>query len=166
MTNFSSLAAEMKQQGAAIEVGGAEDLIREISDLLKDPQRGKMLGERAYAIAADRGVLERSIDLVVGYLQGGRFRFNCPARGWGVLTRLVVTKSTLPAFDGNGWRIEGSSNCLERTYRKKGNVYIAKHQTSHRSYVVLYHRPSRFIPRFTMCCGISSIHEIIRATIV
>jgi len=71
MTNFSSLAAEMKQQGAAIEVGGAEDLIREISDLLKDPQRRKMLGERAYAIAADRGVLERSIDLVVGYLQAG-----------------------------------------------------------------------------------------------
>jgi len=71
MTNFSALAAEMKQQGAAIEVGGAEDLIREISDLLKDPQRRKMLGERAYAIAADRGVLERSIDLVVGYLQAG-----------------------------------------------------------------------------------------------
>jgi 3-deoxy-D-manno-octulosonic-acid transferase len=69
MTNFRALAAEMKQKGGGIEVRGADDLIREIGGLLGDPQRRKRVGEKAYAVAADdRGVLQRSIDLVARYL--------------------------------------------------------------------------------------------------
>jgi 3-deoxy-D-manno-octulosonic-acid transferase len=69
MANFASLATEMKRAGGGIEVHGTEDLIREISGLLKDPQRRKMVGEKAYAIAGDgRGVLQRSMALVARYL--------------------------------------------------------------------------------------------------
>ncbi|HYY26160.1 MAG TPA: 3-deoxy-D-manno-octulosonic acid transferase [Candidatus Udaeobacter sp.] len=69
MTNFASLAAELKRAGGGIEVRGAADLIRVISDLLNDPEKRKMIGEKAYAIAADdRGVLERSMGLVAPYL--------------------------------------------------------------------------------------------------
>jgi 3-deoxy-D-manno-octulosonic-acid transferase len=70
MTNFSSLATEMKQNAAGIEVRGEDDLIRAIIDLLEHPQRRRILGERAYTFAADgREVLERSIGLVARYLQ-------------------------------------------------------------------------------------------------
>ena len=70
MTNFGYFAAELKHQAAAIEVRGEEDLIREITDLLEHPERRKLLGERAFAIAADGGeVLRRSLDLVTRYLQ-------------------------------------------------------------------------------------------------
>jgi 3-deoxy-D-manno-octulosonic-acid transferase len=69
MTNFASLATELKRAGGGIEVRGADDLVREISDLLNDPEKRKMVGEKAYAIAADdRGVLERSMGLVARYL--------------------------------------------------------------------------------------------------
>jgi 3-deoxy-D-manno-octulosonic-acid transferase len=69
MTNFASLAMELKRAGGGIEVRGAADLIRVISDLLNDPEKRKMIGEKAYAIAADdRQVLERSMGLVAPYL--------------------------------------------------------------------------------------------------
>jgi 3-deoxy-D-manno-octulosonic-acid transferase len=69
MTNFSALAAEMKQNGAGIEVCGMEDLRREIAALLSDPRKRKAIGEKAYEIALDdRGTLEQSIGLVSPYL--------------------------------------------------------------------------------------------------
>jgi 3-deoxy-D-manno-octulosonic-acid transferase len=67
--NFSSLAGEMKQKGAGIEVRAAEDLIREIANLLNDAQKRKAIGAKASAIAADdHGVMDRSADLVTRYL--------------------------------------------------------------------------------------------------
>ncbi len=69
MTNFSALAAEMKQKGGGIEVNGADDLIRELSSLFSDRNLRASMGEKAYAIAAaDVGVLERSFSLVARYL--------------------------------------------------------------------------------------------------
>jgi 3-deoxy-D-manno-octulosonic-acid transferase len=69
MTNFSSLAAEMKQKGGGIEVHGAEDLIREITSLLSDAQKRKARGAKASAVAVnDYGVMDRSVGLVARYL--------------------------------------------------------------------------------------------------
>ena len=70
VTNFGSLAHEMKQRGAAIEVAGAGDLVREINELLADPEKRRSLGEKAYRFAAeDDGVLERSVALAGRYIQ-------------------------------------------------------------------------------------------------
>ena len=67
--NFSSLAGEMKQKGAGIEVRGSEDLIREIAHLLSDAPKRKAMGAKASAIAADdRDVVDRSVGLVTRYL--------------------------------------------------------------------------------------------------
>ncbi len=70
MDNFRSLADEMKQNGGGVEVQSGEDLIREISQLLADPQRLRAAGEKAYAVAAeDPAVLNQSIALAERYLQ-------------------------------------------------------------------------------------------------
>lgn len=71
MTNFAELADEMKRKGGGIEVRGKEDLIREISGLLADPRRAQRIGELAHAVVeGDRGVVDRSMDLVTRYLDG------------------------------------------------------------------------------------------------
>ncbi|HTN69969.1 MAG TPA: 3-deoxy-D-manno-octulosonic acid transferase [Methylomirabilota bacterium] len=69
MSNFASLALEMKQRGAGIEVVGAEDLTRELADLLGDPERCRTVGEKAYGVATgDHGVMQRSLALAQKYL--------------------------------------------------------------------------------------------------
>ncbi|MGH7816989.1 MAG: 3-deoxy-D-manno-octulosonic acid transferase, partial [Candidatus Binatia bacterium] len=52
MDNFQHLAAEMKLQGAALEVTGAEDLANALNDLLADPNKRQRMGQRAAKIAA------------------------------------------------------------------------------------------------------------------
>jgi len=70
ISNFSSIAAEFKRKGGAIEVRGKEELIHEITTLLYDSARRKVMGERAYEIANDdRRVLERNLTLAERYLQ-------------------------------------------------------------------------------------------------
>lgn len=72
MTNFADVAEEMKRKGAGIEVSGREDLVREISRLLTDPEKADTMGKIAYnVVEGDRGVLERSIGLVSRYLHPG-----------------------------------------------------------------------------------------------
>ena len=69
MANFGSVAEEMKKKGGGIEVRGREELIREMTALLADSEKGKMMGRKAYEISADdRGVLERNIALAERYL--------------------------------------------------------------------------------------------------
>jgi len=69
MTNFSDLADEMKQKGGGVEVRGQEDLIREISMLLADPDKALKIGERARKVVdGDRGVVDCSMGLVSRYL--------------------------------------------------------------------------------------------------
>jgi 3-deoxy-D-manno-octulosonic-acid transferase len=70
MGNFKALAEEMKRSGGGIEVNSGEDLIREISALLQDPQKLSAVGEKAYKVAAeDPAVLNQSIALAQRYLQ-------------------------------------------------------------------------------------------------
>ncbi len=69
MDNFATLAAEMKRTGGGIEVTGASDLMRTISDLLTDPERRRTVGEKAYQVARDdRGVMQKSLELAQPYL--------------------------------------------------------------------------------------------------
>jgi 3-deoxy-D-manno-octulosonic-acid transferase len=70
MGNFKGLAEEMKRSGGGIEVQSGDDLIREITALLKDPQKLRAAGEKAYQVAADDpAVLNQSIALAQRYLQ-------------------------------------------------------------------------------------------------
>jgi 3-deoxy-D-manno-octulosonic-acid transferase len=70
MGNFKGLAEEMKRSGGGIEVQSGDDLIREITALLEDPQRLRAVGEKAYQVAAeDPAVLNQSIALAQRYLQ-------------------------------------------------------------------------------------------------
>ena len=64
------MAAEMKEKGGGIEVRGVEDLVRELTDLLKDPEKRRSMGENAYQVATDeQRVGERTAELLSRYLQ-------------------------------------------------------------------------------------------------
>ena len=68
-SNFAALALEMKQRGAGIQVAGADELTRELSGLLGDPERCRTVGKEAYRVAADDcGVMERNLALAQRYL--------------------------------------------------------------------------------------------------
>jgi 3-deoxy-D-manno-octulosonic-acid transferase len=82
MANFTALAEEMKSSGGGIEVRGAGDLVREIADLLKDPEKRQSVGERAYRVAfRDGAVVERSLALVRRYVDFSAVRQRPAARG-------------------------------------------------------------------------------------
>ncbi|MBI2991957.1 MAG: glycosyltransferase [Deltaproteobacteria bacterium] len=69
MTNFATIAGEMKQKGGAVEVRGREDLVREISGLLADPGKAESMGKiGCRLVQGDRGVMERTMGLVSRYL--------------------------------------------------------------------------------------------------
>jgi len=70
MTNFADLAEEMKRAGGGVEVKGKEDLTRAISALLADRAKAERMGELAYGVVeGDRGVIERSLNLISRYLE-------------------------------------------------------------------------------------------------
>ena len=69
MQNFTDIAEELKQKGGGIEIHGKEDLIREIAGLLSDRVKAARMGELAYRVVEEeRGVVEKSMDLVARYL--------------------------------------------------------------------------------------------------
>jgi 3-deoxy-D-manno-octulosonic-acid transferase len=68
-SNFAALASEMKQRGAGIQVAGADELTRELTGLLGDPEKCRTVGKEAYRVAADDcGVMERNLALAQRYL--------------------------------------------------------------------------------------------------
>lgn len=70
MGNFAAFAEAMKAQGGGIEVRSADDLVREVADLLTDANKRLIMGERAYKLAMDeQRVGERSLALLTRYLQ-------------------------------------------------------------------------------------------------
>ena len=52
MENFKTIAEGMKRNGGAIEVHGAEDLARVLTELLSDPQARQQMGQKAADFAA------------------------------------------------------------------------------------------------------------------
>lgn len=68
--NFAALAKELIQKGGGIRVRGFEDLVREITALLAEPEKCKAMGARAFQVAArDHGVLDESVDVIARYLE-------------------------------------------------------------------------------------------------
>ena len=68
MANFARVAEALKRAGGGIEISGKDDLVREWSRLLADPQNAQRIGERAYnVVKADQSVIEGSMELVSRY---------------------------------------------------------------------------------------------------
>ena len=69
MGNFHSLAEQMKREGAALEVTGAEDLAAAISDLLADPVKRQQMGQKAARIiSAHQQAFSANLHLAERYL--------------------------------------------------------------------------------------------------
>ena len=69
-SNVAALARDLIANGGGIQVRGCEDLVREITALLAEPERCKAVGTRAFQVASkDRGVLEGSLDVIAPYLE-------------------------------------------------------------------------------------------------
>jgi len=69
MTNFSDIATEMKTTGGGIEVQDREELIREITALLNDPQKALRMGKQAREVTSgDHGVVDRSMSLISPFI--------------------------------------------------------------------------------------------------
>lgn len=69
MTNFESIAEEMKRSGAAIEVRDAEELANALVDLLSDAGERRRMGDSAEQIASANGAaLAQNLQLVERYL--------------------------------------------------------------------------------------------------
>jgi 3-deoxy-D-manno-octulosonic-acid transferase len=69
MSNFKSIAEDLKRKGAAIEVRDAEELARALMDLLADAPERRRMGERAAQVAGANGdALARNFDLAQRYL--------------------------------------------------------------------------------------------------
>jgi 3-deoxy-D-manno-octulosonic-acid transferase len=69
MSNFENIAEQMKQKGAAIEVGGADDLAQALVNLLADSEKRRRMGEMAFQIAgANNQALTQNLLLAERYL--------------------------------------------------------------------------------------------------
>jgi 3-deoxy-D-manno-octulosonic-acid transferase len=69
MSNFENIAEQMKQKGAAIEVGGADDLAQALVHLLADSEKRRRMGEMAFQIAgANNQALTQNLLLAERYL--------------------------------------------------------------------------------------------------
>jgi len=69
MTNFSDIATEMKTKGGGIEVQDGEELIREITALLNDPQKALRMGKQAREVTGgDHSVVDRSMSLISPFI--------------------------------------------------------------------------------------------------
>jgi 3-deoxy-D-manno-octulosonic-acid transferase len=69
MSNFKSVAEDLKRTGAAIEVRDAEELARALMALLSDAAERRRMGERAARVAgANSAALARNFDLAQRYL--------------------------------------------------------------------------------------------------
>jgi 3-deoxy-D-manno-octulosonic-acid transferase len=69
MSNFKSIAEELKGKGAAIEVRDAQELARALMELLADGAERRRMGERAAQVAgANRDALALNFDLAQRYL--------------------------------------------------------------------------------------------------
>jgi 3-deoxy-D-manno-octulosonic-acid transferase len=69
MSNFQSVAEQMKQNGAAIEVGDANDLAQALVSLLADTNRRRRMGEMAsQVVEANNQALTQNLGLAERYL--------------------------------------------------------------------------------------------------
>jgi 3-deoxy-D-manno-octulosonic-acid transferase len=76
MGNFRAIAEDLKRSGGGIEVRNGDELTASIAELLRDPAKRKLAGDKAYEVAAeDVGVLRRSMALAERYLEARPQRY-------------------------------------------------------------------------------------------
>jgi 3-deoxy-D-manno-octulosonic-acid transferase len=69
MENFKTIAEGMKRNGGALEVRGADDLARVLSELLADPRARERMGQSAAEFAvANQETLTKNLSLANRYL--------------------------------------------------------------------------------------------------
>jgi 3-deoxy-D-manno-octulosonic-acid transferase len=69
MQNFHDIAELFRAEGAMLEVSGGAELGAAVAGLLDDPERARVLGERARRLVeGNRGVVARSVDALAGLL--------------------------------------------------------------------------------------------------
>jgi 3-deoxy-D-manno-octulosonic-acid transferase len=72
-SNVEDEAADLLAAHGARRVLGAEDLAREVAELLREPARARAMGQAARGVVeAHRGALERTIDIVLEARTSGR----------------------------------------------------------------------------------------------
>ncbi len=72
MENFAAIAQAFVQGEGAVQVRDAAELERVLSELLADPRRRQILGERAQAIVeSNRGAVARTAEMIIEGLRGG-----------------------------------------------------------------------------------------------
>ena len=65
MENFSEIAGELVEAGGAIRVEDENRLAARISEILADPKRGKLMGNRARAVVARKqGATRRNLEMI------------------------------------------------------------------------------------------------------
>jgi len=68
--NVAALAQDLVENGGGIRVRGCEDLVREITVLLAEPEKCTATGTRAFQVASrGRGVLDQNVDLIARCLE-------------------------------------------------------------------------------------------------
>jgi 3-deoxy-D-manno-octulosonic-acid transferase len=71
--NFGDTAARLVKAGAAIQVGGAEEMEQVVRRLLADgAERARLGGAARELVLAQQGATERTIDLLAGLLHADR----------------------------------------------------------------------------------------------
>jgi 3-deoxy-D-manno-octulosonic-acid transferase len=69
-SNVAALAQDLIANGGGIQVRGCDDLVREMTVLLSEPERCKAIGTRAFLVASrDCGVLDLSVEVVARHLE-------------------------------------------------------------------------------------------------
>lgn len=69
MENFREMAEEFQRAGAAVRVGSAADLEKELAALWEDPERRRRLGRAARdLVTRHQGATRRNAERIVGYL--------------------------------------------------------------------------------------------------
>ena len=71
MENFAQIVPQFLDQGGALQVADEAALERAIGDLLADPARRQLMGQRAaQVVQANQGGLEKTVQMVVSAIEG------------------------------------------------------------------------------------------------
>ncbi|MGD8512941.1 MAG: 3-deoxy-D-manno-octulosonic acid transferase [Deltaproteobacteria bacterium] len=69
MFNFAVIAERLVQEGGALQVANEDELLREVGNLLADPERLNTMGNKAYEVfRMNRGAVEETLAVIKGFL--------------------------------------------------------------------------------------------------
>jgi 3-deoxy-D-manno-octulosonic-acid transferase len=69
MFNFGLIAERLVREGGALQVANEEELLREVGNLLADPERLKAMGMKAHKVFhMNRGAVRKTLAVIEGFL--------------------------------------------------------------------------------------------------